>query len=134
MRGNLEITEETKNKDGTSTLTFELDNEFIEWFKELQSLKRWSNKRFETFIIETITYYLNKTQKEKEKEEVYQTIVQENKEGELFIELPQKLLDQLGWKIGDDMSWEEVEICEEWGEHKGFTLSNTTKNPKVRKT
>jgi len=70
----------------------------------------------------------------KDIKKVYQTIIQENKEGELFIELPQELLDQLGWKIGDEMSWEEVEICEEWGEHKGFTLSNTTKNPKVRKT
>jgi len=50
--------------------------------------------------------------------------------GELCIRLPDELIEQLGWEIGDDVEWEETEICEEWGEHKGFTLSNLTKNPR----
>jgi len=58
-------------------------------------------------------------------------IVKENEAGELYIDLPQKIIEQLGWEIGDDVEWEETEICEGWGEHKGFTLSNLTKNPKV---
>ena len=51
--------------------------------------------------------------------------------GELCIRLPDELMEQLGWEIGDEVEWGETEICEEWGEHKGFTLSNLTKNPKV---
>ena len=35
-------------------------------------------------------------------------------------------------KVGDDVEWGETEICEDRGEHKGFTLSNLTKNPKVK--
>ena len=57
----------------------------------------------------------------------YVTKVQEAPSGELFVELPQKLIDQLGWEVGDDVEWDEVEICEDWGEHKGITLSNKSK-------
>ena len=49
---------------------------------------------------------------------------------ELCIRLPDELMEQLGWEIGDDVEWGETEICESWGEHKGCTLSNLTKNPK----
>ena len=58
----------------------------------------------------------------------YTVKVKESPKGELFIELPQKLMDQLDWKIGDDVEWEETEIGEVWGEHMGFTLSNTAKH------
>ena len=57
----------------------------------------------------------------------YVTKVQEAPNGELFVELPQKLIDQLGWEVGDDVEWNEVDICEDWGEHKGITLSNKSK-------
>ena len=57
----------------------------------------------------------------------YVTKVQETPSGELFVELPQKLIDQLGWEAGDEVEWEEAEICEDWGEHKGFSLSNKSK-------
>jgi hypothetical protein len=50
--------------------------------------------------------------------------------GELCIRLPDELMEQLGWEVGDEVEWEETEIGEEWGEHKGFTLSNLTRNPK----
>ena len=43
-----------ENDDGTSTLSFDLNDEFIEWFKKNQGLKRFSHKRFEKFIIEAI--------------------------------------------------------------------------------
>ena len=49
---------------------------------------------------------------------------------ELCIRLPDELMKQLDWEIGNEIGWESVEICEDWGEHKGFTLSNLTKNPK----
>ena len=57
----------------------------------------------------------------------YVTKVQETPSGELFVELPQKLIDQLGWEVGDEVEWDETELWEEWGEHKGFTLSNKSK-------
>jgi antitoxin component of MazEF toxin-antitoxin module len=47
--------------------------------------------------------------------------------GELCVRLPDELIEQLGWEIGDEVEWEETEICEEWGEHKGFTLTNRSK-------
>ena len=57
----------------------------------------------------------------------YVTKVQEAPSGELFVELPQKPIDQFGWECGDEVKWEESEICEDWGEHKGFALSNKSK-------
>lgn len=36
-------------------------------------------------------------------------------EGELCVRLPDELLEQLGWKIGDELDWEENEMCEDWG-------------------
>ena len=42
-------------------------------------------------------------------EETSTLIVQEDPEtGEAFIELPQRLLAQLGWKEGDDLQWVEM--------------------------
>jgi hypothetical protein len=49
--------------------------------------------------------------------------------GELCIRLPDALVERLGWEIGDEIEWGETEICEYWGEHDGFVLSNLTKNP-----
>jgi hypothetical protein len=48
-------------------------------------------------------------------------------EGELCVRLPDELLEQLGWEIGDELDWEENEICEDWGKHMGLTLSNLSK-------
>jgi hypothetical protein len=57
----------------------------------------------------------------------YVVHIQENKDGELYITFPRELMSKLGWMIGDDIKWNETEICEDWGEHKGFTLSNKSK-------
>lgn len=41
-------------------------------------------------------------------EESSTLVIQEDPEtGEPFIELPQRLLEQLGWKEGDDLQWVE---------------------------
>jgi len=47
--------------------------------------------------------------------------------GEFCIRFPDELMEQLGWEMGDEVEWEETEICEVWGEHKGFTLGNLSK-------
>jgi len=55
----LEVIEETKNPDGSWNLEFEVNDEFKTWFKEWQSLKRWSNKRFQKIIYEALTHTLD---------------------------------------------------------------------------
>lgn len=40
----------------------------------------------------------------------YEIIVQEDKEtGDLLLPLPQELLDEMGWKEGDNLEWTEGE-------------------------
>tara|TARA_Y100000287_G_scaffold185814_2_gene190177 strand:- start:1369 stop:1620 length:252 start_codon:yes stop_codon:yes gene_type:complete len=50
----LKITKIVKNKNGTSTLHFDLDKDFVKWFKEKEGLKRFSHKRFQKFISDAI--------------------------------------------------------------------------------
>jgi len=47
MKGKFDLAEEIQNDDGTWDLVFDVDDEFQEWFKEWQGLKRWSHKRFQ---------------------------------------------------------------------------------------
>jgi len=56
----LEITDVIDNPDGTSTLVFELEDEFREWFKKSFGLKRWSDKRFEKVFLEAIRGYIER--------------------------------------------------------------------------
>ena len=58
---------------------------------------------------------------------VYRVEVQEHEEGYVFIELPPELLEQLGWEVGDDLVWEETELCDEDGEVQGLVLSRPIK-------
>jgi len=55
----LKILSITDNENGTSTLNFELDDDFIEWFKKKEGLKRFSHKRFSKFIKEAIANHIN---------------------------------------------------------------------------
>ena len=50
---------------------------------------------------------------------IYRTIVQEDKEGEIFIELKTELLDKLGWKEGDEIEWEAMPVDGGEGEYLG---------------
>ena len=43
--------------------------------------------------------------------------MQEDKEGNEFIELKTELLNQLGWKAGDQVEWEEYPVD---GEEDGY--------------
>ena len=51
MKGELKLVEEIQNDDGTWNLIFDVDDEFQEWFKESQGLKRWSHKRFQKVLL-----------------------------------------------------------------------------------
>jgi hypothetical protein len=39
-----------EDTDGSATVSFEATDEFIDWFKEKEGLKRWSAKRFQKFF------------------------------------------------------------------------------------
>ena len=54
MTGELKLVEEIQNDDGTWNFIFDVDDEFKEWFKELQGLKRWSDKRFQKVFHEAL--------------------------------------------------------------------------------
>ena len=51
----LKISKITDNENGTSTLHFDLDEDFVEWFKEREGLKRFSHKRFQKFVSSTLS-------------------------------------------------------------------------------
>jgi len=44
-----------------------------------------------------------------EKEKTYVVDVQKDENGELYIELNDELLEEVGWKIGDTLTWTETE-------------------------
>jgi|AACY02.16.fsa_nt_gi hypothetical protein len=34
--------------------------------------------------------------------------VKKNKDGEFYVEFPQEVIDELGWKIGENLIWENI--------------------------
>ena len=57
----------------------------------------------------------------------YTVTVQEDAEGNAFIELPPELLSQLDWNEGDDLVWDETEICDD-GKFKGAVIFKMNEN------
>ena len=53
---------------------------------------------------------------------IYSATVQEDAEGNAFIEIPPEVLTHLGWNEGDDLVWEGTEVCEDDGEFKGAVI------------
>lgn len=51
----LKISKIIDNKNGTSTLHFDLDQDFIDWFKKKEGLKRFSHKRFQKFVASALS-------------------------------------------------------------------------------
>ena len=49
-------------------------------------------------------------------------VEQDPETGELILPIPDELLVQVGWDVGDELLWEETLICEETGEYPGYTL------------
>jgi hypothetical protein len=42
--------------------------------------------------------------------------------GEMILPLPTKLVDAVGWNVGDLLIWEETTILEDDGEYEGFSI------------
>ena len=49
-----QVNEITENEDGTATVKVEVTDDFKEWFKKEQGLKRWSEKRFGKWFSERL--------------------------------------------------------------------------------
>ena len=47
---------------------------------------------------------------------------QDSVTGELILPIPDKLLTEMGWDLGDELVWEETLMCEDTGEYPGYTL------------
>jgi len=60
----LKISKIAHNEDGTSTIHFDLDDDFVEWFKEREGLKRFSHKRFSEFVTKVMRNSINSDQKD----------------------------------------------------------------------
>ena len=104
------------------------DAELAVHLKENECDMSWSQDGKE-FIISMDNEFIDNVGRDscEQNSDHYVAKVKEMPSGELFVELPQKLIDQLGWEVGDDVEWGETEICEDWGEHLGITLSNKSK-------
>ena len=64
MKGKFDLAEEIQNDDGTWSLVFDVDDEFQEWFKEWQGLKRWSHKRFQKVLHEALINAIEQGEKQ----------------------------------------------------------------------
>ena len=48
--------------------------------------------------------------------------------GELVLPIPDELLAEMGWDLGDEFEWEETIMCEDDGEYPGYTLRKRHNN------
>ena len=71
MKGELKLVEEIQNDDGTWNFIFDVDDEFKEWFKELQGLKRWSHKRFQKVLHEALVRAVERGENEMENKAIF---------------------------------------------------------------
>ena len=71
MKGELKLVEEIQNDDGTWNFIFDVDDEFKEWFKELQGLKRWSHKRFQKVLHEALVRAVEQGENEVENKAIF---------------------------------------------------------------
>jgi len=47
-----------ENNDGSGTVNLEMSQEFMDWFKDREGLKRWSDKRFNKFFTKNLQKFL----------------------------------------------------------------------------
>ena len=56
------VSEVIENPDDSATVFLDFSNEFVEWFKKDQDLKRWSQKRFEKWFNKALKQGLGLTE------------------------------------------------------------------------
>ena len=62
----LEVLSVEDQPDGSAIITFDLTDEFKDWFKSYHNIKRFSQKRFEKFILEGLQTFIDEKEKENE--------------------------------------------------------------------
>ena len=63
------------------------------------------------------------------KGESYTVTLEEDLEtGEQILPLPDKLLHEMGWVEGDELIFEETEICEDHGSYHGLIMRKRYEN------
>jgi len=63
---------------------------------------------------------------------IYSTKVLEDADGELYIDLPDELVEKLNWKVGDQIEWDETEMLGDVFDDTGLTLRNLTQEKDER--
>ena len=56
--GTLTVTEVIDNADGSASLVFDIPDDFKAKLKAALGWKRWSNKKFEKYVIQSLTDYV----------------------------------------------------------------------------
>ena len=64
-----QVDEVIENEDGTATVKIDVPDDFKEWFKKDQGLKRWSGKRFEKWFNNTLKSYIS-AEEESDEEDI----------------------------------------------------------------
>ena len=59
MVHSIKVVSITDQDDGSAIVEFDITNEFRDWFKKREGLKRWSQKRFQKFVIDGLRLYLD---------------------------------------------------------------------------
>ena len=54
QKGWINVVSEEVDDDGNHHLELELAEEFVEWFMKREGLHRWSDKRFQKFMLEEL--------------------------------------------------------------------------------
>ena len=98
MKGELKLVEEIQNDDGTWNLIFDVDDEFREWFKELQGMKRWSHKRFQKVLHEALTSAVEQEENEVENKAIFKF---NNRHGALLCSGCRVILKE-GYRFSDE--------------------------------
>jgi len=55
----IRLAEFEQDEDGNFHFDFDFGKDFEDWFKETQGLKRWSQKRFNEWVLENIAELLS---------------------------------------------------------------------------
>ena len=54
FKGKIKVSKIEEQADGGAKIFFDVDDDFMDWFKNWQGMKRWSRKRFEIVLVEAI--------------------------------------------------------------------------------
>ena len=63
MVHSIKVVSITDQDDGSAIVEFDITDEFRDWFKKREGLKRWSQKRFQKFVIDGLRLYLDEEDK-----------------------------------------------------------------------